>query len=240
MTNLFDVGKELTVNAGDRTAAWQFIRGFAARWQSPLADSDGWAEADLVDAEARLGFRLPAALREAYQLFGRRDDLTSNQDMLLRPVELRLDDSKEALVFRVGNQNVACWGILLAELDQPDPPVVIRTDMADKDAETWESWLDRFSLACVEIVLSESLFASEDLGDNRELEQGEGELLGRRYSRLPLPDYPTSQTDAPAIRWFTSPDLLMRDDQGAWLWVRARTVEALDALRSELPGDSMA
>jgi hypothetical protein len=92
----------------------------------------------------------------------------------------------------------------------------------------------------VEIVLSESLFAAEDLSDNRELEKGEAELLDRRYARLPLPDYPTSQTAAPAIRWFTGSDLIMRDDQGAWLWVRARTVEALDALRDELPGDWMA
>jgi hypothetical protein len=237
MTNRFGVDGDNTANAGDRSAAWRFIRGFAVRWQSPLIDGDGWAEADLADAEARLGLRLPAALREAYQLFGRRKDLTSNQDVLLSPSELRLDDRREALVFRMANQAVACWGISVAELDKPDPPVVIRTGRADKDAERWKSWLDRFSLACVEIVLSECLFASDDLGANRQFREGEAELLEQRYSRLPLPDYPTSQTPTPAIRWFTGPDLLMRDDQGAWLWVRARTAKALDALRKELPGD---
>lgn len=237
MTNGFDLGSELTANIGDRAGTWRFIRAFAENWRSPLIDGDGWTDMDLSDAEARLGLRLPAAMREAYSLFGRREDLTSNQDTLLSPAELYIDERQEALVFRVENQAVAFWGIRIADLDQPEPPVVIRTDMANKSTEQWENWLDRFSLACTEIVLSESLFSNEDLADNRELYEGEAELLQQQYSRLPIPDYPTSQTAMPAIRWFTGPDLLLREDQRAWLWIRARTIEALEAVRNQLPGD---
>jgi hypothetical protein len=49
--------------------------------------------------------------------------------------------------------------VRLADLDVVDPPVVMRLDMADKQAESWTVWLDRFSMACVEMVLSEYLFS---------------------------------------------------------------------------------
>jgi hypothetical protein len=226
----FEVIQEFPAAMADRAGAWNFIRGFAATWRSPLADGDGWSE-------ARLGLRLPAALREAYQLFGRRTDLTSLQDELLSPADLKVKD--QALVFRVENQATVFWGIPIAELEQPDPPVVLRMDLADKRAESWDGWLDRFSHACVELVLSESLFSSEDLGDNRELAEGEAGALERRFTRLPLPDYPTSQTTVPAVRWFADSDLIIRDDQRTWIWVRARTAEALAQIRIELPGDWM-
>ncbi|MFB9834604.1 hypothetical protein [Actinoallomurus acaciae] len=235
MTDTFDVGRELGTSIGDRAEAWRFIRGFAAGWQTPLAEDDGCPAEDLDAAEARLGLRLPEALREAYRLFGRRDDLTANQDVLLSPDLLHLDE--DVLVFRVENQAVVHWGVPVSELEEADPSVVVRASLADPSAERWEPWLDRFSLACVEIVLSESLFVSEELGDNRELEAGEADLLERRYTRLPLPDYPTSQTATPAIRWFAGPDVIIRDDQRTWMWVRARTGEALTAVRAELPGD---
>jgi hypothetical protein len=235
MTDTFDVGRELGTGIGDRAEAWRFIRGFAAGWQTPLAEDDGCPAADLDAAEDRLGLRLPAALREAYRLFGRRDDLTANQDVLLSPGRLHLDG--EVLVFRVENQAVVRWGVPVSDPEEADPPVLVRASLADRSAERWEPWLERFSLACVEIVLSESLFVSEELGDNRELEDGEADLLERRYTRLPLPDYPTSRTAVPAIRWFAGPDVIIRDDQRTWMWVRARTREALGTVRMELAGD---
>jgi hypothetical protein len=231
----FDVIQRFPAAMTDRAGAWDFIRGFAASWRSALSDGDGWSMTDLDAAETRLGLRLPAALREAYGLFGRRDDLTSLQDSLLGPADLEVRDG--ALVFRVENQAAAFWGIPIADLSRPDPPVVLRADLADKSAERWDGWLDRFSQACVEIVLSESLFSSEDLGDNRELGDGEAALLEQRLTRLPIPDYPTSQTEVPAVRWYADPEVIVRDDQRTWIWVRARNAEALDRVRAELPGD---
>ncbi|MGW0206529.1 hypothetical protein ACWDZ8_12170 [Streptomyces sp. NPDC003233] len=40
-----------------------------------------------------------------------------------------------------------------------------KLDLADKAAERWEDWMERCSLAWVEIVRSESLHAPEELSD---------------------------------------------------------------------------
>lgn len=217
MVDAFEVRTELA-GVTDRAGAWRFIRGFAAAWATPLTDADGWDDAALDAAEARLGISLPAAVREAYALFGRRTDLTSNQDRLLEPKQLYVHDG--LLVFRSENQNVSRWGV---RLDGPDPAVCIGADL-DDDTEPWEPWLDSFSLACVEIVLSEWLYAPEGFADHREIGEDDFEAL-ERYTRLPLPEYPSEQ--APGTRWFAGLDVLLREDERSWLTIRARTEEAL-------------
>jgi hypothetical protein len=236
MPMAFDLARELRAGLGDRQATWRFIRHFADSWLTPLAEGDGCGGSELDAAEDRLGLRLPAALREAYGLFGRRPDLTSNQDTLLAPDALYLDAGGDALVFRVENQEAARWGVPTHDLDLPDPPVVIKLDLRQEQSESWEPWLDTFSSACLEIVLSESLYACEELGDNRDEGNSEADRLTRQYARLPLPDYPTSLQLLPSVRWFAGPDVVLRDDQQAWLTVRARTVAALEKVRRELPG----
>jgi cell wall assembly regulator SMI1 len=110
----FDIGCELAADLGDRSGAWRFIRGFTDNWTAPLGAGDGWDEADLAEAEERLGVSFPAAFREAYLLLGRREDLTSNHAVLLSPARLYLDDEK-VLVFREENQGAAFWGMLLSD-----------------------------------------------------------------------------------------------------------------------------
>jgi hypothetical protein len=187
----FDIARELESGLDGRQAAWRFIRGFAATWLTPLVEGDGCDEAELDAAEDRLGVRLPAALREAYGLFGRRSDLTSNQDTPLSPDELYLDASGDALIFRVDSQACAHWGVLTTDLNKADPLVMNRFKLRDERAESWEAWLATFSSACIEILLSESIYACEELGDNKEQQQHEAEQLEQRYTQLALPDYPT-------------------------------------------------
>ncbi|WET76226.1 SMI1/KNR4 family protein [Amycolatopsis sp. QT-25] len=236
MSSTFDLVGEVARGVRDRAGAWRFIQGFAAHWMSPLGQDDGCGEAELTAAEDRLGLRLPAALREAYGLFGRRADLTSNQDELFSPDELDVDEAGEVLVFRVENQGAASWGVPLADLDAADPPVVMRPDLEDKQAESWDAWLDRFSLACVEVVLSESLFSDDELGGHRELTEQDVALLEQLYARLPMPEYPASQT-GPGIRWFAGPDLVLREDGRQVLWVRGRTAESFEEVLHALPGE---
>ncbi len=212
----------------DRAARWRFIEGFAAAWVAPLQPGDGCHAGDLDAAEGRLDVALPAAVREAYALFGARPDLTSSQDELLAPDEFYLVD--DVLVFRVENQGAACWGVALT--GEADPPVLVRADLADQDAEVWEPWMDRFSMACAEMVLSESL-CEEELVDSRDPQDTDAEALAARYTRIAVPDHPTGQV--PPVRWFAGPDVILRDAAG-WLSVRARTPEALDAVRADLPG----
>lgn len=230
----FDLAQEAAASLSSRQGAWRFIRRFAASWLTPLTDDDGWTEADLQAAEQRLGVRLPAAMREAYTLFGRRHDLTSVQDQLLDPDELEVDLTGEVLVYRVENQAVAVWGVRLAAMEQPDPPVVAARNF---DGVSWKPNLERFSLACVEMVLSESLCSAPlELSDNRGLDAAAEMLVEQLFARLAIPDYPlaTSAHDR-WVRWFTGPDVLLRADD-AGLWVRTRTTAALDAVRAALPG----
>lgn len=180
-----------------------------------------------------MGLRLPTALREAYVLFGRRRDLTSNHDALLGPAELYVDDAKEALVFRHENQGAASWGVLLSSLQDDDPAVLVRLDLADKNAERWEDWLERLSLCFVEIILSESLQADEDLCDFLDPDDDSVELLEANAVRLPFPAYPAGE----GTRWFLGQDVLLRDDDGAAILARGRTAEDLERVRDLIPGE---
>ena len=112
---------------GDRQRAWDFIAEFAAAWTRPLAPGDGYGDDVLWAAGERLGVRLPATLREAYLLFGRREDLTARQDPLLPPDRLRMDRADPVIVFRRENQCCAEWGVAMTDLWSPeDPPVYMR------------------------------------------------------------------------------------------------------------------
>ncbi|MFJ4611787.1 hypothetical protein [Streptomyces griseus] len=233
MTEGFNVAAELA-GVSDRADAWRFIRGFVAHWRKPVRPGDGCDSGELTEAECRLGSQLPAALWEAYGLFGRRPDLTSVQDSLLSPEHLHVDDG--ALVFRLENQAVAEWAIRQEHLTDDDPPVVFRR--RDGDSDCWMPFLDRFSTACIEMVLSESLFAhSETRADNRPLEESEAIGASPGFQRLALPDYPMWAVEGCVIRWFASPEGLLREDAGEWLWALGLTAPALDALRGSVPGD---
>ena len=79
----FDVGRAVGAGLGDRRRALDFIDEFAAAWTRPLIREDGYGEDVLQSVEEHLGVQLPAALREAYLVLGRRTDLTAVQDPLL-------------------------------------------------------------------------------------------------------------------------------------------------------------
>jgi hypothetical protein len=76
-----------------------------------------------------------------------------------------------------------------------------------------------------------------ELSDNRELDPATAGLVGQRFASLAMPDYPMWALPGGSVRWFTGPEVLLCDFAGTWLWVRARTTLALDAVRAALPGD---
>ncbi|MER5371038.1 SMI1/KNR4 family protein [Streptomyces sp. NPDC002722] len=222
----------------DRQAAWRFVRAFARDWsRRPLTEADGYTPADLDAAQARLGLPLPAALRDAYQLLGRRSDLTDNQDSLLAPKDLYLDAERGVLVFRVENQSCVYWGIRVTDLDQDDPPVVVRADLVRPTADDWAAWLGRVSVAFVEIVLSEALCADEDLmGWVTPDDTGLSENIAATFRRLPLPEYPISQQSG--SRWYAHDEIILRDDRGTAMF-RARTEAAFDRFDGEDEDDEV-
>lgn len=221
---------------GDAAGAWAFIGWFAEHWRSPLRDGDGCPDEEIAAAERRLGLRLPDALASCYRLLGRRGDLTSTQDRLLDPGRLRIDG--DVLVFREENQGCAEWGIRVAPPAHPDPPVVFR--VADvRGRAPWRPFLGRMSLAAVEMVLFEAVL-SDGACDNRELDADTLAGIERRFTRLPVSDYPFwADPDGPPVRWFADPELILREEARGWLWVRGRGTARLDALRAEFPGEWM-
>ena len=86
-------------------------------------------------------------------------------------------------------------------------------------------------------VLSESLFSAPlGLSDNRELDPAAAALVEQRFAKLAIPDCPPWAKPDGSVHWFTGPEVLLCDLAGSWLWVRARTAAALDAVRVALPG----
>ncbi|MFE0516614.1 SMI1/KNR4 family protein [Streptomyces sp. NPDC058964] len=204
-----DVAVALPSGVADRSRAWDFVRWFADnRTGRPLRAEDGRPLEELAAAEADLGCRLPASLREGYGLFGRRDDLTRQQDPLVPPTGLHVGDALGGvLVLRRENRDCASWAIPLDRIGEDDPPVVVGSHRG------WIPFLDRMSRAWVELVLSESLFEAGDLYDACELPGALVPGLRRRYARVGLPDHPVwaSDVDSPARRYAAPGRLLRRD-----------------------------
>lgn len=106
------------------------IRSLYRPWQP----GDGYDEATIQEAEARIGVRLPAPLRTLYRAWGHRSDLTMRQNFL-RNLET-MEVTTDTLIIFVENQATCCWGIPCAALTEADPPVAI-TDAAEQ-AIGWE------------------------------------------------------------------------------------------------------
>jgi hypothetical protein len=90
------------------------------------------------------------------------------------------------------------------------------------------------------MVLSESVAGGlDERHDNRQLDDADIIRLEEQYERLPFPDYPAWwQPDVPqALRWFSGPGVLLREDSRTWLWARAQNEDSLAQLRDALPGD---
>lgn len=233
MSSGFVLCEQITQAVRGRYETWNFIRDFTSHWVTPLEEGDGYSETDLSAAEESLGISLPDALKEAYALFGRRSDLTRNREYLLEPTALYLDHG--ALIFRHENQGASIWGILIADLQNPDPPVYQCWCVVDNIMEDWGFWLGRFSLACVDLILWESLYDPRMATESRDIDDEDLKLVGQLYSELPSFEGLDSYTPF-GVRWFTGTDLLLCDT-GMDLSVRARTWEALCSVRNNLPGD---
>ena len=108
-----------------REAKWRHVAGLLSDWYGDGA-APTTKPGELDRAEARLGFALPAALRELHERFGHRTDAWNVQDVLYAPHELCVDQGH--LVIACENQGVHRWAIPLAALHETDPAVVLLAD----------------------------------------------------------------------------------------------------------------
>lgn len=229
----FDVAEAVGDGLADREAAWGFIRGFLAAWTTPLSTTDACDDAELDAAEARLGMQLPASLREGYALLGRREKLCS-QDPLRSPAALVMADG--ILYFRDENQWCAHWGIRETDLDLGDPPVVVQTDTGQ-----WIPFLDRTSLAFVELVLTETILRDDDLRNSAELPASLFPVLHEHFRRVQFPDHPSWCASIPGpTRFFAAPGILIRvdgDEDLDWIHVAGQTRSQRRRILDLLPID---
>jgi hypothetical protein len=67
----------------------------------------------------------------------------------------------------------------------------------------WSPYLDRLSLAIVEMLLSKSLFAAHPgcPDDNRELDEDSLRMLDSHFARLPIPDCPMWTDPRAGVGW---------------------------------------
>lgn len=226
---------EALAGVRDAESAFAFIEWFAREWLTPLDADDGCTAEQVAIVEERLGLRLPTSMATFYRLLGWRTDLTRNQDTLIFLQSLRVVD--EALVYRIENQACVSWGVRVADLGLADPPVVFCEGYGE--GKPWRPFLRSFSLAAVEMVLSESLAGRAGLLANLPVDdEAHIARLEAVCKRLPFPDYPAWwQPEVPqAARWFSRPGVLIREDSRSWLWVLARDSASLDRLREALPG----
>jgi hypothetical protein len=237
MVGGFDVGRAVGAGLGDRRRVLKFIDEFAAAWARPLVREDGYGQDVLQSVEEHLGVRLPAALREAYMVLGKRTDLTAVQDRLLPPGRLRLDQAEAVIIFRRENQACAEWGVAAADPRDPeDPPVVMRRP----EDRAWEPFAARMSLACAEMVLSEVLLGATFMAMCDLSETPAAADAQSLYSRVALPEYPQWYDTAVTSRWFAAPGKLLRiDGQGPYCWLVAagQTHDDLQSICTAIPGD---
>lgn len=105
-----------------------------ARLGYPLKARDGLSETLLTKAEAKLGIRLPQALRDYYLVAGRERTLNHSFDQLRAPSEWETHDGK--LVFLEENQSVVVWGVTATPRAGHDPKV-FQAPRAGGDLDRW-------------------------------------------------------------------------------------------------------
>lgn len=106
---------------------WRQPLGLVARFAAqPPAEADGWPEAELLAAEARLGFRLPAALREWYRVVGRWTGAPRLHEWTTAPAALELVDGHLLLLRARGWEAQA--SVREADLARDDPRLFVAID----------------------------------------------------------------------------------------------------------------
>jgi hypothetical protein len=136
---------------------WQKVKTFISEWFEPLGESDGYSEAEIAEAEARLGIRLPEALREWYGFAGKWYTRLEVQNELLPPERLFWEG--KYLIFLAEAQGVCAWAIRKQDLGLGNPPVYDEVERV-RVAECLTDWL--FLSLCNEIEIGAEIELNTD------------------------------------------------------------------------------
>jgi hypothetical protein len=193
-----------------------------------LAESDGYSDSIIEEAERLIGLRIPSPLREIYHTMGR-NLVVDAQDPLLRPDRLSIDQHG-MLVFRVENQQCAQWAV--PSLCGEDPPVYYMNLQADSEGQ-WMPYHERLSIDLLEVIMMESMLSGKVSTIHSEIDRHTIEgVAGLKF--LGIPRHPFWADPEGSVTWFGSPDAIVRDDAGLWLWASSPHESGLDAIRNSL------
>ena len=199
-----------------------------AAWHGGLGPADGFAPEEVDAAERRLGLRLPLALREWLTLAARAGAVRW-LNTPFSPQELEVRDC--ALVFWQECQGVGHWGVPLALLGRPDPPVYL---FARDDDDQCDLQNERLSQFVAQMLLHETCALAHAMAEP--LPPEHAQEVTRDLVLLGLPDW---SFPAAPTRFYAGDDLLVLtagevDRRTAaevafwWVYVASRRPEALD------------
>ncbi|WP_433227848.1 hypothetical protein [Actinomadura formosensis] len=211
MPDGFDLASEIAAGVQDRHRAWTFIQEFARAWSTPLRDGDGYDGGELDAAEERLGFPFPAALREAYTLFGKRADLCATMHRLEPPGGLYVYEDTGLVMYHAENQGAWERYIRPADLHMDDPPTAHSCDRGHEEHATGVAWTERLSIALIDMVLEETLWGgAAQLSLRGELLEAEIPAVERQFVRLGFPQLPIEESPCTlGHRWYAGEDVLV-------------------------------
>jgi hypothetical protein len=103
----------------------------------------GLSEKEISLSERKLGFKLPAALRQFYLLSGKFKRLIKAHNRFYSPAKFSRDGNK--IIFLEENQGAFFWALDAKRLEEADPPVLQGVESADAEAIHWHPECDRCS-----------------------------------------------------------------------------------------------
>jgi hypothetical protein len=109
-----------------------------------LEQRDGCSVAEIERTEKRLGFSLPASLRDYYRRCGSNQRFNSTHNFVRPLHEIAVEDG--FLVFMDENQNVVSWGMRVEDIPEVDPIVWQRNNTPPREwyseEKTWPQFLE--------------------------------------------------------------------------------------------------
>jgi hypothetical protein len=105
-------------------ARWRLVTEFIATWYPELQPGDGYSSAELDAAQEKLGYRFPGAVRDWYQLAGRRSDVWCHTLGMYFVEPWAAPVLGEYLILLMDDfEGTIAWGVHLQDLEQDDPPI---------------------------------------------------------------------------------------------------------------------
>jgi hypothetical protein len=202
---------------------WSLLEDVIARWFG-ASQVAGCPEEELAQCEARLGVRLPTALRVWYARWGARRDVWSLQDKFQLLSDLRMD--QDILVFCVENQGVVRWGLERQDLDLEDPPVQVSKPA---DSKFWLAQSDTTSAFALQFAALNAKWSDfPQFHADFDLSDEVAAAIDKTFERLPFPKlhFPPFPT-----RLYGHDNLIVELQANAWIWITALTAAAFEEVQ---------